>query len=129
MFGLGERGAVALGLAAAACVSAGAWAGMDASRDIAGFYYASPPVTRPEMVTVRRAPLSWDRLERPIAAAPSPGLVWGEEVGREERAFFDLGPAEREEPVRVFRGGSTRGTTDVEAEPALEGAEVSAPRT
>ena len=94
---------VGQGLAGAAAVAAslagGAWAGMDAAAQVDARYRAAPefrlsvpvpaPVSRWEPVVAEQAPI----------AAPSAGSVWGQEVGRDERAFFD--PTVGEEPPKV----------------------------
>lgn len=101
------RISVAQGLAGAALVAAGlaggAWAGMDAAAQVDARYRAAPEF---RLSVPLPAPVSrWEPAvaEQASIAAPPAGSVWGQEIGRDERAFFD--PAIGEEPpkVRVHR--------------------------
>jgi hypothetical protein len=91
---------------AAVALSAGALAGLDAGRNINSFYTAMrEPAYRPIEPALQPAS-SWATENRTFAASPPPGTIWGQEVGRDERAFFDPSTSEvwREEPpVRVHR--------------------------
>ena len=103
-----ERG---LFIAALAIVGAstGALAGLEAGQTIDSFYTARPePRYRAEPAT----PATMWQEPRTYPVAPPPGTIWGQEVGRDERAFFDAGPAldtapaddwREERPVRVHR--------------------------
>ena len=63
--------------------------------------------------------------ESPVAAAPSPGL--DARPSAEERAFFDLGVAERGR-AQYGEGASVRVQRGSERDPAVEPAEVEAAR-
>ena len=89
--------------------STGALAGLEAGQTIDSFYtseresrYHAEPAT----------PATRWQEPRTYPLAPVPGTIWGQEIGRDERAFFDTGPAldtapaddwREEPPVRVHR--------------------------
>lgn len=87
-------------------LSAGALVGLDAGRNVNGFYTAvREPAYRP-IEPVLQPASSWATENRTFAASPPAGTIWGQEVGRDESAFFDTGTTEvwREEPpARVHR--------------------------
>ncbi|HEU0043650.1 hypothetical protein [Sphingomonas sp.] len=91
-------GAAVLGL------SAGAWAGFDATGQVDRFYTAAPAPVYMPIPPEPRATGAWEWGSQSLAAAPVAGTIWGREVGRDERAFFDTEDALPEEvPARVHR--------------------------
>ena len=86
-------------------VSGGALAGYEASASVDDFYTAP---REPRYQALEPAPVttSWATESRTFPTAPPPGSIWGAEIGRNERAFFDAGAVEREEPVRVHRASA-----------------------
>lgn len=112
----GRRAMIGAGVATLA-LAGGAWAGMDAAGQVDGAYRFTPG-PRWQAVAVEPVvapPDEWPNA--PIAAAPPLGSIWGQGIGRAERAFFDTDVAtmpadERLAPVRVHRGHRARTTFD-----------------
>ena len=97
--------------------STGALAGLEAAQTIDSFYSASREL-RYRAEPARPAAM-WQE-PRTYPVAPPPGTIWGQEIGRDERAFFETPIADdlREElPVRVYRA-SVR-TEEAEPAPSL----------
>ena len=95
------------GLAGAAAVAAslagGAWAGMYAAAQVDARYRVAlearlsvpvpAPVSRWEPAVAEQTPI----------AAPSAGSVWGQEIGQDERDFFDPTVGAEPPKARIYR--------------------------
>lgn len=97
-------------------IAGGAYAGLDAGRTVDSFYTVSREPRYRAIEAPTRPPSARDAGTVTFAAAPSAGTVWGLEIGRDERSFFDTASYETtagdtwaaeakaaEPPVRVHR--------------------------
>lgn len=109
------------GAAVLTCTAIGTAVGVDAAGQVNPSYRTASSIRwRPTPIVTTQAP-EWDRFETPIAAAPPPaGTLWGQEIGRDEQAFFEPERVWRDEPpVRVHRATVTAPAEAPLIEPTL----------
>ena len=100
------RRATLIGVAALGCTAAGTLAGLDAGAHVDRVYTTSPEV-RVQPVPAPTPASSWEWNETPPVAIAPAGGIWGRDIGRDERAFFDTGVGDdgydQDRPVRAHR--------------------------